>query len=171
MFNIVTIVITDILHRKRIVLGDICGVQNAVTRLLANGTSTIVGFLATYEGEPTLDSLYVITFFIHPALCNTLGNGAEQGNPGFRKMVYEGRLRHHESEIRFCMKIWRPSGSLFGTNGQLYFVGCVILLVWFFAGVVMGINMSEQSTPSFIRWWYYDVPWILLTVIAWIPTV
>lgn len=31
-----------------------------------SGTSTIVGFLASYEGEPTPDSLYIFTFFIHP---------------------------------------------------------------------------------------------------------
>lgn len=35
------------------------------------------------------------------ALCDTLRNGAEQGNPAFEKMVDEGHLRHYESEIRF----------------------------------------------------------------------
>ena len=29
-------------------------------------SSEIVGFLATYEGEPSPESLYIMTFFIHP---------------------------------------------------------------------------------------------------------
>lgn len=35
------------------------------------------------------------------ALCDTLRNGAAEGNPAFKKMVDEGHLKHYESEIRF----------------------------------------------------------------------
>lgn len=34
-------------------------------------------------------------------LCDTLRNGAADGNPAFQKMVDEGHLAHYESEIRF----------------------------------------------------------------------
>ncbi|WP_232510270.1 aminoglycoside phosphotransferase family protein [Paenibacillus crassostreae] len=35
------------------------------------------------------------------ALCDTLSNGATEGNPAFQKMVDEGHLVHYEREIRF----------------------------------------------------------------------
>ena len=34
-------------------------------------------------------------------MCDTLRNGATEGNWAFQKMVDEGRLAHYESEIRF----------------------------------------------------------------------
>ncbi|CAM4264857.1 aminoglycoside phosphotransferase family protein [Paenibacillus typhae] len=34
-------------------------------------------------------------------LCDTLRNGAAEGNPAFQKMVDEGHLAHYESEIQF----------------------------------------------------------------------
>ncbi|REE57467.1 phosphotransferase family enzyme [Paenibacillus taihuensis] len=38
------------------------------------------------------------------ALCNTLRNGAAEGNEAFRKMVDEGHLAHYENEIKFVDK-------------------------------------------------------------------
>ncbi len=35
------------------------------------------------------------------AMCDTLRNGAAEGNPAFQKMVDEGHLAHYESEITF----------------------------------------------------------------------
>lgn len=36
-----------------------------ILTLREHSTSTIVGFLSTYEGEPTPDSLYIHSFFVH----------------------------------------------------------------------------------------------------------
>jgi hypothetical protein len=36
-------------------------------------------------------------------MCDTLRNGAAEGNPAFQKMVHEGHLAHYESEIQFVM--------------------------------------------------------------------
>jgi hypothetical protein len=34
-------------------------------------------------------------------VCDSLRNGAADGNPAFKKMVDEGHLEHYESEIQF----------------------------------------------------------------------
>lgn len=37
-----------------------------IQTLHEKGTTDIIGFFAVYHGEPTPDSLYIFTFFVHP---------------------------------------------------------------------------------------------------------
>ncbi|WP_245590303.1 aminoglycoside phosphotransferase family protein [Cohnella panacarvi] len=57
-------------------------------------------FFESY-GTPVPDELRQWIIQRLATLCDTLRNGAAEGNAAFRKMVEEGHLAHYEREIRF----------------------------------------------------------------------
>lgn len=51
-----------------------------------------------------------------------------------------------------------------------YIMGYIILLVILFVASFIAMNMSERSSAAtFTHWWYFDIPWLLLTIAAWVP--
>lgn len=52
-----------------------------------------------------------------------------------------------------------------------YAIGYIILVVILFVALLIAMNMSERSAANFTRWWYFDIPWFLVTVAAWVPII
>jgi uncharacterized integral membrane protein len=51
-----------------------------------------------------------------------------------------------------------------------YFVGYVILLIVLFVLAILAMNNEENYTAAYRQWWHLDIPWILLTLTALVPT-
>lgn len=49
-------------------------------------------------------------------------------------------------------------------------VGYVTLLVALFVTVTLVINAEWSDPQTYGQWWYLGIPWVLLTLGAWVPT-
>lgn len=50
-----------------------------------------------------------------------------------------------------------------------YVIGYIILVLILFVTSLTAMNISERSAANFTRWWYFEIPWLLVTAAAWIP--
>jgi hypothetical protein len=52
-----------------------------------------------------------------------------------------------------------------------YVIGYIILVLILFVTSLVEMNMLERSAVNFNGWWYFEIPWLLVTVAAWIPMI
>lgn len=65
----------------------------------------------------------------------------------------------------------RVQARITGKYRISYVIILVSLLIASVIASFVALNASEGSYWVFAQWWYLDIPWFLLTLSAWIPTI